>query len=282
MTVYVDLLFALNMTINYLLLRGSAAMGGCPAHVWRLLLSAALGGLYAVASVLPGWDRIQSGVFPWTCAAMMLFIAFGFRKNTLKQALFFFALSFAFGGAVLLLVQKLEGDCVLVGGRAYYAVSFPAMLLLAGVCYLVAALILKGCGTHTGGDLLPVTLMAQGRSVSLKALRDTGNTLRDPITGQAVMIVDGEKLLSLFPEAALTKQSLSDPAAVLPVLSQLYPKCRFRLIHYRAVGVETGLLLAVRCRSIIGKRKASLLAAFSPSKLTQDETFHALWGGEIT
>ena len=49
MTVYVDLLFGLNTLINYLLLRGSAAMGGCPVRLWRLLTAAVMGGMYAVA-----------------------------------------------------------------------------------------------------------------------------------------------------------------------------------------------------------------------------------------
>ena len=40
MTVYVDVLFGLNSAINYLLLRGSAAMGGHPVRYGRLLAAA--------------------------------------------------------------------------------------------------------------------------------------------------------------------------------------------------------------------------------------------------
>lgn len=281
MTVYLDLLFALNVTINYLLLRGSAALSGCPAGIWRLLGAAGVGGLYAAATVLPGLQFLQAGMYQSLCAILMLLLAFGLKKNTVKQGLFFFALSFAFGGAVLLAVQMVEPDCMILGGRAYYAVSMPAMLLLAGVCYGIAAFVLKGCGTHTGGDIIPVTLMLDRRSIQLKALRDTGNTLRDPISGQAVMIVDGKRLLSLFPDAGVTSLQLQDPAAVLQTLSAGYPGCQFRLISYRAVGVQTGLLLAVRCRGKIGKKVQTVLAAFSPGELTCDETFHALWGGAV-
>lgn len=279
MTVYVDLLFALNMTINYLLLRGSAALSGSPAVFWRLLAAAGVGGLYAVATVLPGLQFLQKGLHQGLCAGVMLLLAFGLRKNTVKQGLFFFALSFAFGGAVLLLVQAVEPDCVFLGGRAYYAVSMPAMLLLAGVCYGISAFVLKGCGTHTGGDIVPVTLLVENRSLDLKALRDTGNTLRDPISGQMVMIVDGGRLLTLFPRAA--DAQLRDPAALMQKLGKTYPQCRFRLISYRAVGVETGLLLAVRCRGKIGKKVQPVLAAFSPGKLACDETFDALLGGAV-
>lgn len=280
MTVYVDLLFALNTAINYLLLRGSGALGGCGAAAWRLWAAAAAGGVYAIASVAPGLAWLQGWLCQLFCAAAMLLIAFGVKKNTVKQGLFFFALSFAFGGAVLLTVQLVEPDCVILGSRAYYAVSMPAMLLMAGVCFGISAVVLKGCGTHTGGDIIPVTLLLERRSLELKALRDTGNTLTDPVTGQAVLIVEGERLLSLFPMADAAAR-LQDPPSLMQELSEKYPDCRFRLISYRAVGVECGLLLAVRCRGKIGKQVQPLLAAFSPGELSGDHTFQALWGGAV-
>ncbi|MBQ9967773.1 MAG: sigma-E processing peptidase SpoIIGA [Oscillospiraceae bacterium] len=282
MTVYVDLLFGLNMAINYLLLRGSAALGGCPAVTWRLLAAAAVGGLYAVSAVVPQLQALRSGLWQGLCAGIMLLMAFGFQKNTVKQGLFFFALSFAFGGVVLLLVQAVEPACVLLGGHAYYAVSMPALLLLAGACYGISAMVLKGCGTHTGGDVVSITLFTEQGSLPLRALRDTGNTLRDPIGGQPVMIVDGKTLLRLFPQADLAKISFQDPAEAMGQLALAYPKCRFRLLPYRAVGVQSGLLLAVRCRGRIGKKVQPILAAFSPEALGCGETFDALWGGAVS
>ena len=276
MTVYVDLLFALNTIINYLLLRGSAALGGCRMDWWRLAAAAVLGGGYAVAAVIPGWQFLQHWTAQILFAALMLLTAFGLRRHTVKQALFFFSLSFAFSGAVLLLIQMVEPDCMVLGGRAYYAVSMPAMLLLAGACYLVAAVVLKGCGTHCGGDILPLTVEANGRSICINALRDTGNTLHDPVTGQNVLIVETSYLTHLFPAAK--DWDFSDPVQAMTGLSDLYPKCRFCLLSYRAVGVESGLLLAARCRVTYKKRKQSLLAAFSPVQL--GDTFHALWGGQ--
>lgn len=282
MTVYVDLLFSLNVVVNYLLLRGSAALGGCAVKALRLAAAAGVGGLYAVLTVLPVPSFVRSSAAQGLCAGLMLLLAFGFRKNTLKQGLFFFALSFAFGGAVLLLIHAVEPDCIILGGHAYYALSMPALMLVAGVCYGIAAFVLKNCGAHTGGDILPVTLLLEGRSLALRALRDTGNTLTDPVSGQQVLVVEAERLLELFPRGDVGDALFRDPAAAMETLSYLYPTCRFRLVSYRAVGVETGLLLAVRCRGKIGKSVQPMLAAFSPSKLSCDETFNALWGGAVT
>ena len=286
MTVYVDLLFGLNTLINYLLLRGSAALGGCPVKLGRLAAAAILGGLYAVAAVLPGLEGLQGTVFQGVCAGLMLLTAFGWKRNTVKQGLFFFALmdsSILYtidSGAVLVVVQLAEPDCVFLGGRAYYAVSTPALLLLAGLSYAVAAVILAGCGTHTGGDIVQVSLTLDGRQTTLRALRDTGNTLHDPVTGQPVLVVGRQVLTELLPGFPMEGQ-LQDPAALMTELAWQYPKLRFRLVPYRAVGVESGMLLAVRCQLRAGKDCCSVLAAFSPTEVSADGRFEALWGGDI-
>lgn len=282
MTVYVDLLFWLNTAINYLLLRGSAAMGGCPARLGRMLAAAALGGLYAVAAVLPGLGWLRSMAFQAVSAAGMLLAAFGWKRSTVKQGLFFFALSFAFGGAVLLAVQLLEPDCVLLGGRVYYGVTTPALLLLAGLCYGLAAMVLRGWGTHTGGDLAELELELNGGTAVLRALRDTGNTLRDPITGETVLVAQWTVLMRLLPEAALTQADFRDPAGLLRQLADRYPALRFRLVGYEAVGVTCGLLPAVRCTvRQKGKRPRTVLTAFTATEVSGQGRFEALMGGNV-
>lgn len=283
MTVYVDVLLGLNTAVNYLLLRGAASMGGCPVRRLRLLAAACLGGVYAALSLLPGLAFLGSLPVQLLCAAAMSVISFGLRKTTVRQTLFFLALSFAFGGAVLLAVQKAEPDMMVLGGRAYYAVSTPALLLLAGLLYGLAALVLAGWGTHTGGDILPLTLELGGRQLTVKALRDTGNTLRDPVTGQSVLVADWQALTRLLPEEPLTQSRFQDPASLLEALSPRHPSCKFRLMPYRAVGVETGLLLALRCKVTEPKqRPRETLVAFSPTAVSCDGRFEALTGGQIT
>lgn len=282
MTVYVDVLFWLNTIINYLLLRGSAAIGGCPAGFWRMVAAAIMGGLYAVASVMPGWSILQGAVFQIISAVAMLLVAFGWKQSTVKQGLFFFALSFAFGGAVLLVVQLAEPDCLFLGSRAYYAVTTPALLLLAGLSYGFAAVILSGWGTHTGGDIVQMELELNGKRTGLRALQDTGNTLRDPMTGQGILVADWKILQILLPDAGLTRQHFCDPSALLQKLAGEYPKLRFRLVTYEAVGVPCGMLPAVRCRVRQGKRQKQVLVAFTATEVSCHGQFEALTGGVMT
>lgn len=277
MCIYLDLLFLLNTAVNYLLLRGSAAMGRCAAPPLRTLGAAGIGGVYAAVSVLPELQLLQALPFQLLCAAGMAVCTFGRRKSTVKQGLLFLALSFALSGLVLLAVQAAEPDLLMLGGHAYYAVSTPALLLLAGLCYGLAAVVLSGFGAHHGGDLHTVTLELLQRRVTVTALRDTGNTLRDPVTGRTVLVADWQCLAKLLPEAELNRQAFLQPAALMARLSQAYPRCRFQLIPYRAVGNDGGLLLAVRCR--MGGQQG--LAAFSPTEVSPEGQFDALTGGMV-
>ena len=52
MYVYGDVLFAINLLVNYLILLAAGKLTGREVKAGRLLLASAAGGVYAVASVL--------------------------------------------------------------------------------------------------------------------------------------------------------------------------------------------------------------------------------------
>ena len=115
--------------------------------------------------------------------------------------------------------------------------------------------------------------------MTLRALRDTGNTLRDPVSGETVVVGGNAAVLRrLLPSEDISREDLADPASLLPLLTRRYPAAKFRLVPFRAVGVEAGLLLAMRCRC--GGR--DVLVAFSPSEVGGGGPYEALLGGVST
>ena len=62
-----------------------------------------------------------------------------------------------------------------------------------------------------------------------------------------MVVVEGEKLRPLLPELPrLNRQSLAHPVELLRDLEGTAGGLRLQLLPYRAVGVECGLLLALR------------------------------------
>lgn len=279
MTIYLDMLFLLNTVINYLLLRGSAALGGCAVQPWRLAAASLVGGIYAVITVLPAMEPAGHLTVQLVVAAAMLIIVFGWKKSTVKQGLFFFGISFFLSGSMMLLIRGTETECILWGMGIYYALSVPALLLMAGVSYGLAAVILHGCGYASGGNVVSVKLSLNGRQVYVRAMRDTGNTLSDPVTGKRVLIADWKILSQLVPEACLVKSDFLDPAGVIEKVAKACPALRLRLLSYAAVGVPSGMLPVVRCAAEMGKRVQMMPVAFSLVEVSPNGQFNALLGG---
>lgn len=279
--IYVDTLFLLNALVDYLLLLCSARLAGEPLKRLRFALGAALGGGYAVAIFLPGLGFLERPLCRLAAAALMVVAAFGSSSRLGRQAAIFFALSCAFAGGVLA-ISLLGGQGLSLNrGVVYSGMDLKIVLLSAAGCYVVLSLLFQKVVKHTHftGELRDVRLELGERSVELTALTDTGNTLTDPVTGRGVMVAEGARLLPLFPlEQRPDEAALQDPAGALERLTGAGG--HFRLLPYRSVGVDRGLLLAVRVdRAVVdGEDRGTMVVALSPNPVSDGGGYGALLG----
>ena len=89
------------------------------------------------------------------------------------------------------------------------------------------------------------------------------------------------RLSGLFPwEHRPGGADLSDPAAALTRLGTGAWRARFRLLPYRSVGVDRGLLLAVRADALEldGQGRGPALVALSPTPVSDGGGYQALIG----
>ncbi len=284
MVIYADSVFMLNALIDYLLLHGCTRLSGARSGRLRLLGAAALGGLYAVGCVIPQCAVLRTAVARLLAFALMVLLAFGARKQSLWQGVLLMALSFALGGALSALALLLDVPLRIVGGTVCYALDFPTVVLVSGGVYAVTALCFSGLGGHSGGDLVSAEATLRGTSVRFTALRDTGNTLRDPISGRSVLVADWALVRELLPAKAavhLTQTALCNPAETMEACMRACPQLRMRLIPYCAVGVQSAMLLAVRCDTVKlnGKTETGGLIAISPTSVSDGGAYRALVGG---
>lgn len=279
--IYVDTLFLLNALVDYLLLLCAARLAGEPLKRLRFALGAVLGGGYAVAIFLPGLGFLERPACRLAAAVLMVLAAFWGSRRLGRQVLIFFALSCAFAGGVMAISMMGGQGLSLNRGVIYSGMDLKIVLLSAAGCYAVLSLLLQKAVRHTSftGELKAVRLELEDRTVELTALTDTGNTLTDPVTGQGVMVAEGERLLPLFAASQCPSvQELRDPAGALERLTGAGG--HFRLLPYRAVGVDRGLLLAVRVdRAVVdGEDRGAMVVALSPTPVSDGGGYGALLG----
>ena len=282
--IYVDTLFVLNGAVDYLLLLAAARLAGEPLDRLRSALGAVLGGGYAVAVFLPGLDFLARPPCRLAAAVLMVLTAFWRSRLLLRQVVIFFALACAFGGGVLAIGLLGGRGLTLSAGVLSSAMDLKIVLLSAAGCYAALSLVFRGAGRHTGpgGELRQVRLTLGERQTELTALVDTGNTLTDPATGRPVLVAEAGCLAPLLPAGVrLGPEALEDPAGALEGLEGPWRR-RFRLLPYRAVGVERGLLLALRLDKVQvgGEDRGAMLAALSPTPVSDGGNYRALIGPE--
>ena len=257
MRVYLDLVMGLNFLVDLLLLLGTNRLSGFPAGWKRTVPAAALGAMYSGGCCLPGFYFLGNTFWRLVCLGLMGMTAFGWNKGALKRC-----------GVFVLLSMALGGIAMGVGGGGFWM-----LVLSAGGVWLLCRI---GFGGGIGGkEYVPLMIRHGEKSVQLIALRDTGNTLKDPITGQQVLVIGEEAARTL---TGLTAAQLCTPLET--VAKRQVPG--LRLIPYRAVGQTGGMLLAMRFSDVkIGNRKTSALIALAPDRIGAGEGYQALAGGVV-
>lgn len=252
---YLELVMLLNFLVDGLLLLGTNRLSGHPPQWGRCALGALVGGIYGGMCLMSGSRFLGNTLWRLVFLGIMGGIAFGLEKSGWKRSGLFALLSLALGG--------------MAAGSGQ--VSIPMLILCTGGIWLLCRIGLAG--GVTGRGYVPLEIRYQGRVVRLTALRDTGNSLRDPITGEQVLVIGADAAWEL---TGLTAAQLRDPLGtvgkrVLPGL---------RLIPYQAVGQPAGMLVAMRLKDVkVGERCDAALVAFAPDRIGMHEGFQALMGG---
>ena len=281
MVIYLDQVLLLNGLVDYLLLVACGSVTATPLKRTRILLAALLGGGYGAVSLLPGFQFLGNLFWELVFAAVLCLVAFGPRRGFLRRSVVFLLLAAAFSGIVLVLTELFSAPAALVGSRVYYPVSLGVLVLTAGGTFGLMKWGLNRL-SHQGGDIAKVTVRLGDRSVDFTALRDTGNTLKDPISGCPVLVADRDILRRLLPEIKITEEELRQPALLMERLALQRPMLHLRLIPYKTVGVERGMLLAIRPEETkIGGKREAMLMAFSPVPVSDGGGYEALLGGAL-
>lgn len=246
MRLYLIPVMGMCLGVDGLLLMASKHLGGGDDRGGGIFFGSLLGALYA------GWCVVYSQLGNNILLRMVVLgivglIAFG--RHNLRCVILYMVLSLSVGG-------------VAVGNAGMGLLGLAAFLLL--LCL----------GGPQKGRTVPVTLRYADQTVNVDALYDSGNLLRDPITGERVLVA-GELVAGAL--LGLKKHQLADP--VTTVREQPVPG--LRLLPFHSVG-GGGFMLAVR---VMGARKGEvekrILVAFAPSGLEKTGNYHALTGGAI-
>lgn len=277
--VYLDRVAVLNLLVDYLLLLATATLAGTPLRRLRFGVCAALGALCAVLVFI--CRPLAHPLYRAAVGVVLARWAFHREVRPWRLTALFWLLSAGLAG-VLLALGLLAGSPTGVLQRIYYAdIRWMVLLGAAAVFYGLLHFVFRQGARHERGELMEVNVVIGSRQCRLRALRDNGNTLRDPLFGQPVMVAETEAMKQLWPGTVAAILHKDVPAEEkMALLHEAGAGLPFMLLPFRAVGTTGGLLLA--CRSdyiqIGGERIAHALVALTDTQVGIGG-YQALWGG---
>lgn len=212
--VYIDLYFLVNVSMDLLCLMITAALLHRQVKRLRAVAGAMLGGGYAVAALLFGFDGLFGFFLDFAVALLMCTVTFYVRKTTfgriLQCALSQTLVSMLLGGVMTALyawLNRLELPFDALQGDGLSVWTFALLTAVASITTVRGGR-LFGLSQKTKSVTVEAVLF--GKTVTLHAMVDSGNLLRDPVSGKSVIVADLSRLSGTLPPALLQAYETGD------------------------------------------------------------------------
>lgn len=248
LTVYADVLVALNTVITYIFIVCTRLMCKIPTNKIAVAVASFIGGFSAVVIFFDGIGLFFSVCYKVLTACLIVSAAFLPRtpKGFFKPLLSFSAVSFLFGGAIYALEITFNPNGIYYyNGTVYFDMSLTYLVGCTFAVYgiFLLANFLIGRKMSDGGKC-ELKIIFRNCEVTLCALIDTGNTLTESMSGRPVCVAELSAVAPLlsFEECLFFKKGIYDD---IPTDF----KKRVRLVP---------------CKYVSGE---SLLASFIPDKI---------------
>lgn len=249
-TIYVDIVLLENLCMNYIILFGTAYIIKIKVKHIRILLASLIGAVYAVlayAGVFPIYANLITKIILSIC---MTYIAFNPKKlkGLIKELILFYLVSFALGGCAFALLYIVRPQDIFMKNGVYIGTYPLKIALLGGITgFVITYVAIKIVKTRiTKNEIIyKAIIKIEEQEIEINVLLDTGNMLKDPISGDAVIMVEKNKLYKILPNEMLDNTNKFLGGEFENAESLEYRK-RIRFIPFTSVGKQNGMLLGIK------------------------------------
>lgn len=290
LTVYLDIIFLENLCINCIILLATAIICKNTISITRILLSSLIGSIYAVIVYLSISEIFSNTALKILLSVCMVHIAYNSKnaKLLLKQLLIFYLTSFTFGGVAFALLYFVKPQEILIKNGVLIG-TYPIKIALTGVIvgFIIITIAFKNYKKKLSKKdmFCNITINFQDKYKTIKAMIDTGNLLKEPLSGSPVVVVEKEELLEIMPEEILSNAEKIISGEYSTNLNEYASK--FRVIPFTSLGKENGLLLGLKIDNLQieydeqeNNIKGAIVGIYN-KKLTKANNYNALVGLDI-
>ncbi len=204
MVVYADILIIVNFVVDYFLISIAAHFLNKKPRLWRLLLSAGAGGVFSLYIFFPQSNFVVQSLVQILMSMVLCLIALGFGniKSFLKSTAVLFAVNFAYSGAMIAVWLIFKPHGMAINNSVIYFDISPLFLIVFSVIGYFAVVILRKVFKKPFADntYCTVSVFCQDKSLSLRGIADTGNSINDVFGTSEIFITEKSAVDELLGE----------------------------------------------------------------------------------
>ncbi len=200
MVIYGDILFILNMIIDYLLLGLTAVVAKRDLGLLRRIIASLMGGLSSFYIFVESENIVIDLLFRLTVAIIMILTVFGFKniRILIKSLFIYYSFSVFLSGVSILLSNVIKTNVIEINNTYFYIGISPIILIISSVIFYVCLVLFFRIKKGSDGTTeCSVTLFYKYNSICLKGLIDSGNSICDLMSDSKILI-SSEKTIKLL------------------------------------------------------------------------------------
>ena len=253
MTVYLDVIFLENLVINYIILYATGIISKSKTKQSRILLGSTIGAIYSIIYYLINLQIYSSFIVKIVLSIVIIYVTFNSKnlKQLSKQVLLFYLVSFVFGGASIAIIYMANSqDITIQNGVLVGKYTIKTILIGIIIAYLTVIVAFKVIRSKLSkNDLIcDIEISLNKHKINTKAMIDTGNMLREPITNIPVIVMEHTLFYDVIPKQILNniENILGGDLSKIPEELQSEYISKFKVIPFSSLGKQNGMLLGLK------------------------------------
>ena len=294
MTIYIDIIFIENIIMNAIILYATSIILKQKIKILRLGISAIIGSIYSIVMYITKLPIYSSIISKFILSVVMIYVSFkpNEPKKMFKQIIIFYLTSFVFGGVALNLIYFLRPENISIKNGLFTGEYVLKVIMLGAImAFIIIKISIKIIKTkfNTKDMYCDIKLKINEKQIETKAMIDTGNLIKEPITNTPVVIVEGSLLKGIIPKEILKnlENILCGNLENLPqdIQDKYLPK--LRCIPFSSLGKENGMLVGIKISEIIvknedeEKKTSNIIIGIYERSLTKRGEYRALVGVDL-
>ena len=289
MTIYLDLIFIENIFMNIIIIYASAIILKKKIIITRFLLGSIVGAVYSCIYYTLNFEVLSSVILKIVLSITIIYISFNSKtiKDFFKELLIFYLTSFTFGGVTFALLYFINPNSISIQNGVLVG-TYPLIIILIGglIGFIIIIFSFRTIKNKIAkrDTFCVIQIEFENKRVKINSIIDTGNFLKEPITGCPVVIVEKEILKKIIPEDLLNDlQNIINGR----INTQKKYLSKIKIIPFKALGTDNGLLLGIKPDKFTiyyqGKffSNNDVIIGIYDKRLSKNNSYNALVGIDI-